>query len=183
MPVISAKGIPSWCKRCIAPRPASKINFCSPTSTSVLGPNLSTLGGGAPLPRRVIRKISWRESGIANPYLCATALTADHQGFNETALIQLSYQSTIGEFFRLRHFRLGYIFLELQQEIRDARRIRRHIEAVLDHHLVGFFEDFAVVGAEIFSHGLQGECFVFHAAHGSLDISLEKTSRRIFVGL
>src|SRR5258705_1217814 len=43
----------------MAPRPASKMNFCAPTSTSVLGPKRSKLGGGAPVPRSVTRKRSW----------------------------------------------------------------------------------------------------------------------------
>ena len=38
--------------RCIAPRPASKMNFLPPASTSVLGPNLSSRGGGAPVPSK-----------------------------------------------------------------------------------------------------------------------------------
>ena len=54
---MSPKGIPSWCNRCKAPRPASNSNFWPPTSTRVLGPNRSSVGGGAPVPRRVTRNL------------------------------------------------------------------------------------------------------------------------------
>src|SRR5262249_39570428 len=43
----------SCIRRCRAPRPASKTNFCSPASTKVLGPNRFMTGGGQPVPRRV----------------------------------------------------------------------------------------------------------------------------------
>src|SRR5215467_15307289 len=82
------------------------------------------------------------------------------------ALLQLLHQPAVGKVLRLGAFRFGIGLLQSLNQASDSRNrwIRRNGEIGFDRRLITFFENFLIVGPEIFAHDPECKAFIFLTA-------------------